>query len=230
MKEKKVKLWQIIAIIILLIIILVVGMFARKVNILKSIDEKIDGYNAKDNAYVKIVSGKETTERYKKGYNVKFVTPTNFNIVKASGTMGTIYTYTEKDGKKVMQKTENVNVRVTMLENCADTVTDGLSSKVQLARSTKISSTKVDGKDCYVLSQDKSKEYPTWYFPDGCSNVTFYVEKDTGLPIKRITKFADREEVMTFEYSFDTVTDADLEAPTGYEEITTTTPESTDNQ
>jgi len=219
MKEKKLKLWQIIAVIILLVVILLIGTLARKVNILSNLDKKIDAGNAKNNVYVKIVSGNDTIERYKKGYDVKFITPTNTSIVKASGTMGTIYLYTEKDGKKTMQKTENVTVHITMIENCADVVEDTLSERIRLARSTKISSEKVDGKDCYVLRQESSKGYPTWYVPDGSETVTFYVEKQSGLPIKRVIQYPDRQEIMTFEYSFDTVTDKNLEAPEGYEEV-----------
>lgn len=220
MKEKKMKLWTLIVIVILLVLAVFVGTIARKVNILSDIDKKIENQNAKTNMYVKIVSQKQTSERYKKDNKVKFVTPNNTSIVETRGTLGTLYLYKEENGKKIVQKTDNISVHITMLENCADLVQDTLSDRIQLARSTKISSQTVDGKACYVLTQKEKTGYPTWLFPEGCESVTFYVEKATGLPIKRVVQNLDKtQDVMTFEYSFDTVTDEDLKALEGYEEV-----------
>ncbi len=220
MKEKKMKLWTLIVIVILLVIAVFVGMFARKISILSNLDKKMESANEAKNLSVKIVSQNQTSTRYRKDNKVKFVTPSNTTIVDTRGTLATLYLYKEENGKKIVQKTDNLTVHITMLENCADLVQDTLSDQIQLARSTKISSQNVDGKACYALTQKAKSGYPSWLFPEGCESVTFYVEKTTGLPIKRVVQNIDKtQDVMIFEYSFNTVTDEDMKALEGYEEV-----------
>ena len=47
--------------------------------------------------------------------------------------------------------------------------------------------------------------------PTDCENMKVYVEKETGLPIKHIVDYKDREEIYTYEYAFGIVKDADIQ-------------------
>lgn len=50
--------------------------------------------------------------------------------------------------------------------------------------------------------------------PVNCDNLKVYIEKETGLIWKEVLIFEDgTEETTTYEYSFDTVTDDDIQVP-----------------
>ena len=51
------------------------------------------------------------------------------------------------------------------------------------------------------------------FVSENCTNDILYVEKETGMPIKRIIKYNDKQEEIYFKYKFGAVSDEDLVLP-----------------
>jgi len=240
MEEKKVKVGQIVGIIVLVALLVVafwVGNIVRKVLILEDLSQKVESQNAKTNTYSKIIKQDQILESYRKDDTVKTIsrneTENTSSILIMCGEEGKIETgniksailYVEKDGEKIAYKFDSDNM-VGKFETVTDytdiSADPAITAKAQIANNSKISSEKLEGKDCYVIEQSypKSEDIVTLDFEEGMKKAKLYVEKETGLPIKEIMIYEDgHEDVKTYEYSFETVTDKDMKAPEGYKEV-----------
>lgn len=237
-EKKKLKVWQGIAIIVAVLLLTVAiwgGNTARKISIMEDLRPKIASQNSKSNLSVKIVSEEQSLEKYKKDNIIKIVTEnkkenTSKIVIlqgekkKNSEMRGTGTTYEEKDGRKTATTFGGITFSTRMIDDYTGaSMMATTMAKIQLVSNMKIFSQKLNEKDCYVIEQrlDNPNAYTTLEESgDGVKKVQLSVEKETGLPVQKVVIYEDRkEEVTTYEYSFDTVTDEDMKAPEGYEEI-----------
>ena len=73
---------------------------------------------------------------------------------------------------------------------------------------------KIDGKEFYEVS---GKYSPSTLYSENTEKISVYVEKETGLTIKKVEIINENgqkvENITTFEYKFDSVTDEDVKEP-----------------
>ena len=103
--------------------------------------------------------------------------------------------------KQVIYDNRDTNIIVNYAEHYT------FFERIKSGITARITTEKVDDKICYVISD---KGNINWAVPEECRDIRIYVEKETGLPIKYIVEYKDKEEVYTYEYSFDIVTDEDM--------------------
>ena len=79
---------------------------------------------------------------------------------------------------------------------------------------TSIKTVKIDGKEFYEVS---GKYSPSTLYSENTEKISVYVEKETGLTIKKVEIINENgqkvENITTFEYKFDSVTDEDVKEP-----------------
>lgn len=79
---------------------------------------------------------------------------------------------------------------------------------------TSIKTVKIDGKEFYEVS---GKYSPSTLYSENTEKISVYVEKETGLTIKKVEIINENgqkvENTTTFEYKFDSVTDEDVKEP-----------------
>lgn len=227
-EKKKLKVWPIILGIVLIVLVVGLGNLVRKVFILDELEQKMEYINEnKANLYVKYENEKVVAEKYrkteKKKLTAKYKEDGRSQIIFTSGQEGLVAgvqtrgveQYEEKDGKKTVRKLEKVTADIEMIYTINGMYGGGLRENIQLAIGSKISSGKVDEKDCYIIQHKDI--YPQE--EEGYKTVRAYLEKETGLLLKVVAVYPDREETTNYEYSFDTVTDEDFKKPEGYEEV-----------
>ena len=224
------KVWKKIAIAILIIIvILLIAMIPviNKVMIISSLSDKFAEHVKLENIYQKVTligQDEETSfERYYKD-GVEKTVSTNKLWTKSIEFIDKdvhknyiIY----KDGSKALiisKNSPNANGEVVYNKDLTtyvayytkDTV---LIGKIATAMNTKIDTEIVDGKECYVLN----------LVAEHSEDLTYYIEKDTGLTLKIVHKYEvdgiKRENIQKFEYSFGTVTAEDMKEPDASEYV-----------
>ena len=178
------KYTKIILLILLVALIFFVSNTIRKIVIFGELEDKIVKLNTKDNIYCKMESGTQVVEIYKKDKQVKI------NL-----------TDKRTNEKQVTYDDENTNVIVNYAEHL------NFFERIKSSITASIITEKVDDKNCYVISD---KNNINWAVPSDCKDMKIYVEKETGLPIKHIVEYKEKEEVCTYEYSFDSVTDEEM--------------------
>ena len=225
--KKVLKLFLIILLVFLLIGICLIG---RKVTILTKLDKSVSNLeDTKDNIYMKINnvvdSAKEVeTELFIKGDIEKAI-----NVVKGTTKRIQIVYPTERkvfieaEGNKALsiyketaaKRTTDVNAAPathTVIPNYTHSMS--FIERIVIALNTNIKSTSIDGKECYELSGMHS---PIFLYHENSTNMSLYIEKDTGLPIKLVEKMEEdgkeKEYLTEYEIKFDVVTDEDLKEP-----------------
>lgn len=213
--NKKFNIGKIILIILLIILIYIVLSTGRKMIILNNLSKNVLTYINSSNAYVKIfgdlTNGYEYIEMYKKEDTIK-----NFSKMNEKDVFITTIE-TPNEFKYYIDTPEYKKLRV---------VNDGIhqkeiienpifyygtfGDKVVIAMFTKIDTDKVNGTDCYVLSSFDTSAFSNCY---GTYEGKSYVEKDTGLLIKKTTLRDEKECVTNYEYKFNENTDKDMEEP-----------------
>ena len=222
---KKLKLWKkilkIIVLILLIVIILLLIHTIRNYTIISDMQNKMANYSNSTNWYMKTISSKKDgevyiLENYKKNDNEAMFLERNVNgdIFKMA-----IYKNAEKqdrfmdnNGSKTafLDEGEQYPIPTTNIYNFLET--KNIKQKILESMFTNIKSTNCDGKKCYTIkgllsstglvykSQTESYADTNLYRDEG---VEIYVEKDTGLCIKRI----NGNETIKNEYIFDKVDD-----------------------
>ena len=185
MKKESKKILLVLLVILIIIVLFFIINTIRKISILGDLENKVISLNARDNIYSKMESNYEISEMYKKD-----------NIVKIS--------LTKKDTNDNQVVLGNTETYKNIIVNYAEHL--NFFEKLKSGITSSISKEEIDGKICYVISD---KGNINWSVPTDCENMKVYVEKETGLPIKHIVDYKDREEI--YEYAFGIVKDADIQ-------------------
>ena len=184
MKNKYVK---IILVVLLIALILFISNIIRKIAIFSELEDKVNALNARDNIYLKSESDTEIFEQYKKDGQIKF--------------------------RLTNKKTNEVKVTYGDINDYKDTIINyaehlSLFEKIKSGITAHISTEILNGKKYYVISDMSNIN---WAVTQDIKNIKIYVEKETGLLIKYIATYEEREKIYTYEYLFDTVTDVDMQ-------------------
>lgn len=242
MKKTKFKLSKIILITILVLLVIFIIFTLRKAMILSTIDKKVSDYeNNKQNIYVKIVSTTSEytlkAERYIKGDVDKLVMErknkdgSELKVIQIDdATKHKLYH--NRDGNKVFYENAFGEISpkpirgshikapdgaksfasYTVLINVG--YSDGLLPRILNSIVTSIKTVEVDGKKCYEVS---SKYNHNLLYEQNTQKVLVYVEQDTDLAIKKVETFNENgkliENITTYEYKFDEVTDENMKEP-----------------
>ena len=224
MEKKKMKLWKKVLLVILVVLLVFIIMTARKMIILASLDDKVSEYQNSKNIYSRTVLNNDklksqTVEVYVKDDVMKQVIKTE----KLDGTANRIIQitypderkfYTESETSKEMRsyKENNSGLSKGAIVNFAETYT--LFEKLANSITANIKTEMVDGKECYVISSLYNSNI---LYDQGTEKMLIYLEKDTGLAVKRIAivnKDGNKNEYITnYEYKFNSVTDNDIAEP-----------------
>jgi len=212
------------AVLILIVIALVAFSIhvIRNMIILNSLDEKVkEQENNNNNIYGEIISNSSTIEKQtakmylkdnvlkqevetktKDGNKVKLIQITYPNERK-------IFMYNNENEKTVQMYEEESNINnTTIIMNYAESI--ALSEKIVNSIVTKIKTEELDGKECYVIHGLHNGNI---MYEAGIEKVVVYIEKETGLPLKRLDIAKEKEFIITYEYKFDVVTDEDMKEP-----------------
>lgn len=208
--NSKLKILKSILLIILLIYVIVIG---RRAIIMTSLSAKARQYLEKDNYHVKLYSYQGdtlvVTDSYQRSGD--YLTIREWQNTKANRKM-ILY----KKGNDLLALTEFSGHKNKYDPNTivggdiypVTYVSDGFLSSLQYAFFIGLDSTYCNGKECYVI---KGKNYES------------YVDRETGLAVRRIEKTRKESEVkndmvVDYEYEFDVVDDDDIVKPdeTGY--------------
>lgn len=116
--------------------------------------------------------------------------------------------YKEGDNGKQYEKTveidENYNIGYWGVGNwfLEEPETEGGTSKLWLSTRVKIAKTTYQGKECYVIENDRFSKDPN-------KHIIYYIEKDTGLIVRQI----QNDENCDYEYEFGNVDDEIFKEP-----------------
>lgn len=225
------KLWKKILIILLIVVAVFVIFTLRKMFILISLDKKVSELeNTKNNIYAKMVSkidGNTTeseifikNEIYKSSFTIKDEEKTTLQVVQMTypnerkvfninENEKTLRIYNEKAPVRGADLEYSGEASYSVIVNFAHATI--LPERLMHSLFTKIKEVELDGKECYeLIGSEKSLFIRT----NETEKIYGYVEKETGLPIKRIDVMKDgSENITTYEYKFDIVTDEDLKEP-----------------
>ena len=223
--EKKKKLWkQIIILIILLILLVLIIITSRKAVIISSLENKLQEYQQQNNIYSKTTfeSQVDTSMSKVKNYEIYYKDGVEKDVITSADNNTKIIQYvyedkvriySEKNGNIEFEK-ENDDGWTNRLILSSATSSDNLFDLFYNSIVTSIKTENLDGTDCYVLT---SKYNSDWVYDENCKEIQVYVEKETGL-VKQVKNILEvdgqvKEDIRTAEYSFGTVTDADITEP-----------------
>lgn len=213
MKEKKIKIWKIVLGVIVLIFFLFVIFLTRKMIILSSLENKLAGYQEKNNIYVKTeITDSENNTTFEKYYK-DGIEKDVLSIPNREEKI-TQYLYdnerklfVEKEDKKTVTTTEkpeeivaSVLVSYTSYENFWQLLFNSITSSITTAQ--------LDGKECYVISSSYNLNF---IYEGDSDTVKVYIDKETGLALK--CEEVNNNRITKYQYSFDTVQDEDLKEP-----------------
>ena len=223
--EKKKKIWkQILILIILLILLVLVIIISRKATIISSLESKLQEYQQQNNIYSKTTfeSQVDVDSLKAKSFEIYYKDGVEKDVITSADNNTKIIQYVYKDKSRIYSE-KNGNVK---FENENDsgwtnhlilssaTSSDNLFDLFYNSIVTSIKTENLDGTDCYVLT---SRHNSSWIYNENCKEIQVYVEKETGL-IKQVKNILEvdgqeKEDIRTSEYSFGTVTDADITEP-----------------
>lgn len=119
----------------------------------------------------------------------------------------TLNTYNESQYEKTAilnEKKELYNINLPCVIN-----QENIKPVILNAMNSKIKSTTVDGKECYLI--ESSSE--AFIMHASVEKMQIFIEKETGLAIKVIEYDNQEETTISYKYEFDKVTDEDLKEP-----------------
>ena len=218
MEKKKMKLWKKILIAIVIVLVIFVLITARKVIIIKGLQDRIEKYSNINNYYIKFVSTQgQETENYVKGE--KYIT--TLTVTSSEGKVSKLTNYC--NGEKINTYIEGGEEKVAILDSeglptSAGIIswvrTDNIVQLISMSITSHIKTENCNGKECYKISNFYSNNL---LYSEGKNEV--YIEKETGLTIKAINGTAvdengnEQEIISEYEYKFGVVTDDDLKEP-----------------
>ena len=213
-------LLKVIGLLIILTIIIFIIITARKVIILNNLENKIVEYSKIDNYYVKNYDYYGETlvigEYYVKGDKNK----TELNSINSNSSNKLIEVY---NGEKFNMYIESNGDKTALLDAGENTGRIAISNFLEVnnfqdilmtAIMSEISTENCNGKECYRIQTN----YDFMNRNDKESNVTIYIDKETGLPTRylngtRINKNEKTSTLQDFYYEFNMVTDEDVQEP-----------------
>ena len=200
--------------IILILVVLFVAFPGRKMVIIKSLEDKFQVYEQQsDNVYIKALMYNDsnlqfTYENYYKDDDLKKYVMTN----PEADIKVTQYFYQneikqfieEPEGKRLIIESRENNIELPPLMNYF--YNDSLVGTFFMSMDYKITTSDVNGRECYVFSRTYAK-------PE--TKIDIYIEKDTGLVLQSAQIGPTEEDIALtqYEYSFGTVTDEDMQEP-----------------
>ena len=212
--NKKIRYLILILVLVLLVFLILIG---RKLIIIENLKGSINKYISSNNYYVKSSNYNSSNgsitniETYNKN-DIQLVKYTNLStdnptemIVYHNG--DTTNSYIDVGGEKTAKL--NFGELRTSISN--DIYPNNFYQDIIMAMFSSITSEECNGKQCYKIRnipKDITSVLP---------NEILYIEKDTGLEIKRIN-YNDLDEPenyisTNFEYQFNTITDEDVKEP-----------------
>lgn len=236
MWKMKVKTWQAIVITVVVLetaFLIWAGCMMRKALILDDLYGKMEMQNNNPSIYSKKETSEAIIEQWQKLEKKKFVaTYKNEDkkvILLTSGTKGQAagrevhgeaIEYKEENGKKNVQKFSNIGVYANIVDNYFYGNIEGIKSTIWYALNSKITTKKVDGKACYVVTiypqKNEIGDYPRVRLEETAKKVKLYYEKERGLPLKAEVEYNDNTEIVTYDYAFDVTDDTIFQELEGY--------------
>lgn len=234
MEKQPMKPWKKILIAVIVILVVLVALVARRAIILSNLDKKASEYEDKQNIYIKttIKKSKMSSQMERYIYNDIDKIVVEGNTANGSAKLTQIVYptmrkfYTEKDDKKEMSVyEENAPVRGTHIENNTDVVASysvipnyayAMNTTMRIIESilNNVKIEVIDGTQYYVISGLYNTNY---IYSENTKGIKVYINKETGLTSKVVEKVEEDgqlvENVTTYEYSFDTVTEEDVAEP-----------------
>ena len=180
---------KIILIVVLVLLVVFIADTVRKIMIFETLEDKAIALNTRENIYRKEEHDYFISEEFKKDNQIKLKT-TN----KETGKTEISYREVKEDDEVV----PNYVKHLTFFERIKSGVTASIKTE------------KIGEASFYVISDMNNIN---WAIPDGCKDMRMYIEKDTGLLMKCVREYEDKEEISIFNYSFGTVTDEDMQSP-----------------
>lgn len=221
---KKIKLWKVIILILIIGLVIFVINTIRKVAIINDMQNKISKYENSANIYSKIDSEKSTIERFIKDdidkliikYKDKPVTVVQYKNESECNN----YTFFEESKKVTINNVTSMDMlRVSKVGNSVST--NSVMDKIIKSITSKIYTETVNEKEYYVID---GKMNENQLLQQNALSIKAYIDKETGLTMKlvEITKENDnskKEHITNYEYSFDSITNDKISEPsiTGYE-------------
>lgn len=225
MDEKKKKVWkQILILIILVILLIFIIIISRKATIISSLESKLQEYQQQNNIYSKTTfdSQVDTDMSKVKEFEIYYKDGVEKDVITSADNNTKIIQYVYNDKSRIYSEkngnvefeSENDDGGSNHLILSSATSSDNLFDLFYNSIVTSIKTENLDGTDCYVLT---SKHNSSWVYNENCKEIQVYVEKETGL-IKQVKNILEvdgqeKEDIRTSEYSFGTVTDADITEP-----------------
>lgn len=221
MKDKKVKIWHILVLIVAVILIIFMGILGRKIFIINKIKNKAESYRYCDNFYMKHLwyQGDYMTiyDTYHKGKNTlarsESINGDDVSIMTTVISNGSMKNYFERNDEKIAALKPDGGLAISVIAD--DFYFEKKTDIIKVAMNAKISSEKVNGKDCYkiiglVAPGSLNSGYGT--------NVKYY-DKETGLLVRHLAGYEIYDGINNFSpvndyyYEFGTVTDEDIVEP-----------------
>ena len=225
MDEKKKKVWkQILILIILVILLIFIIIISRKATIISSLESKLQEYQQQNNIYSKTTfdSQVDTDMSKVKEFEIYYKDGVEKDVITSADNNTKIIQYVYNDKSRIYSEkngnvefeSENDDGGSNHLILSSATSSDNLFDLFYNNIVTSIKTESLDGTDCYVLT---SRHNSSWIYNENCKEIQVYVEKETGL-IKQVKNILEvdgqeKEDIRTSEYSFGTVTDADIAEP-----------------
>ena len=225
MDEKKKKVWkQILILIILVILLIFIIIISRKATIISSLESKLQEYQQQNNIYSKTTfdSQVDTDMSKVKEFEIYYKDGVEKDVITSADNNTKIIQYVYNDKSRIYSEkngnvefeSENDDGGSNHLILSSATSSDNLFDLFYNSIVTSIKTENLNGTDCYVLT---SKHNSSWVYNENCKEIQVYVEKETGL-IKQVKNILEvdgleKEDIRTSEYSFGTVTDADITEP-----------------
>lgn len=229
---------RILEALILAAIIIFIGVTARKMIIINSMQNKIMKYEGIDNYYIKKSSYQGDviyfSEIYKKENKYKSKISnlwiadenTRMDVLEVFGDgqsekWYSIDNFNNKDNKTVTIFEEGTTREFKKMLGMYNFETNNIWDLLIMAICSDISSENCNGKECYRISYTffiGSPKTPIIWQQAHYRQI-YYLEKETGLPIRSIDNRdikinnGKKESIIDFEYDFENVTDDDIKEP-----------------
>lgn len=209
----KKKILKLLLFIVIILIVIFLAFTICKMMILKKLNQNVAKYLSSDSYYEKIINDtkdtKTITEYYCKGDNAVLFLNTTVKDTGETRRLTNYYkgektnTYIEADGNKIALLDSNGLPSRIMIRQVD--IGNNLWDLFLISLATSIKSEEYEGKECYVLSLDKTSET--------------YIEKETGLALKAnegiVVDENGNETVQEIEYYYDfnSIDDSILKEP-----------------
>lgn len=223
MKKKKMKLWKIVLLIVVILLFLFILLTVRKMFILSSLSSKAMAYDNATNLYTKSDFSNNSTSQFssiehffkddvikqiaiskdKTKQLIQVITPNERRNYTISGENKVLNIYYQDNSMVHVSRTSNFTGSTTLPECFLTAIT------------SKVYTENLEQEPHYVLESSSSNNF---VLAGDIQKAKAYINKETGLTTKLVayakqTDGTIQEFTISYHYSFNTVTDADMEEP-----------------